>query len=147
MKGSRLGLSILFLLLFTGTVLQAQSKKYKIDGRKCARTEITDPGELYSTYDLSDSDIESLRSQKVKSKLIDKIIAAHKETNWPAKLGSLDARMQNPEQMKAYVVYKVATVNDIIILVAPAKYNNTFPEGWSLTQDIFFIVNQNALKP
>ena len=46
-------MALAMLLIIGSTSLNAQSKKYKIEGTKCQRVEIIDAGELYSTYELN----------------------------------------------------------------------------------------------
>lgn len=141
-----LRLSLLALLLVSAVTLHAQPKKYRIEGKKCPRVTLTDPGEFYSTYDFSESDIQAMRDNKLKPALIDRIMQNHREESWPAKLGQLDERIDHPEQMKAYTLYEVTTFGNIHVLVAPAKHNSTLPEGWAPQHDIFFIVNDKALS-
>ena len=51
MKNIQMALAM--LLIIGSTSLNAQSKKYKIEGTKCQRVEIIDAGELCSTYELN----------------------------------------------------------------------------------------------
>lgn len=140
----RSGLLILFLC--TGFMLHAQPKKLKLEGTKCRLVSISDPGEFYSTYTFTDEDLQALHAAGLKHTLIDKISQHHTESTWPAKLGSLDERIEHPEILKAYVVYKVAEINNMVILVAPAKYNSTQPEGWALTEDVFFVLSKAGVN-
>lgn len=140
----RLGL-LTFLVCFT-TITWAQSAKYKTMGRKCVRVEIADAGELYSTYTLTDTEIQSLLDKKIKRELIDDIQAYGNETGWPAKLKLFDERIANPDQIKKYVVYEVAKVNDMHILVIPAKYNSNLPDGWAVSRDIYLLMNDPGVK-
>ncbi len=124
----------------------AQAKKYKIDGRKCPRVEITDPGEFYSTYDFEDGEVELMKIDNIKPVLLEKIEANHTETSWPSALAKLDNRTSNPDKVKSYVVYSVAKINDKYILVVPAKYNSDKEEGWAPSHDIFFVVGQSGIQ-
>ena len=103
MKNIQMALAM--LLIIGSTSLNAQSKKYKIEGTKCQRVEIIDAGELCSTYELND-----------------------------------------PDKLKSYVVYKVVTLEDKIILVAPLKYNKDKDNGWALSRDVFFVMSTKAIK-
>ena len=89
MKKGRLVLAILFIL--SSTLVNAQSKKYKIEGKKCTRVEITDPGELYSSYELLDEDLAILKIENVKPFLLESIQNNHTEDKWPSELGNLDS--------------------------------------------------------
>jgi hypothetical protein len=137
---------ILTLLLLTGSAANAQSKKYKTEGTKCQRVEIIETGAIFSTYDLNDGEIEMLTISGVKPALLDKIKATHKEDTWPAAFGNLEQRIANPDKIKSYVVYKVATIEDKVILVAPFKFNKDKESGWALTKDIFIVMYSTGIK-
>jgi len=137
---------LLTLLLLTTSAANAQAKKYKIEGKKCSRVEIIEPGDLFSTYDLNDGEIEMMKIQGVNAPLLEKIINTHTEDSWPASLGSLDQRIANPDKIKDYAVYKLATIEDKVILVAPAKFNQNKESGWALTKDIFIVMYKSGIK-
>lgn len=138
-------IALVMLLLFVGSNLHAQSKKYKTEGRKCTRVEIVTPGDLYSNYQMSDGDVEMMQIDGIKDFLIEKIKKNCVESAWPEKLASFESRLDNPDIIKKYVVYKVIEINDKVILVAPAKYNQNLEAGWSLTKDIYFVFNAKAV--
>ena len=144
MKILRLG--IVTLLFFTTLLADAQSKKYKVDGKKCVRMELMDAGEFYSTFTIDAAEIETLKAQKVKPILMDHIINNHTEDKWPSELANLDTRFNYPEKVNSYVVFKVAKLNDKYILVVPARFNNDNGEGWASTNDIFFVVGEKGVK-
>ncbi|MFZ1635845.1 MAG: hypothetical protein WAT43_18310 [Chitinophagales bacterium] len=138
-------IALVTLLIFVGSNLHAQSKKYKTEGRKCTRVEIITPGGLFSNYELSDGDVEMMKIDGIKDFLIEKIKKNGSEKGWPVKLASFEMRMANPDALKKYVVYKVIQLDDKVILVAPAKYNQDLEAGWSLTKDIYFVMYANAV--
>ncbi|MFI5171916.1 MAG: hypothetical protein ACHQFW_05970 [Chitinophagales bacterium] len=144
MRNVRIIIAVLFV--FSALAVSAQPKKYKVDGKKCVRVEITDPGEFYSTYNIEEAEIEMLKAQKVKPILLDHIINNHTEDKWPAQLGNLDSRVANPEKIKSYAVYKVAKMDDKFVLVVPASHNSDKGEGWAPTRDIFFVVGSTGVK-
>lgn len=144
MKNIHIALLTLFIL--TSGAVDAQAKKYKIEGIKCTRVEIIVPGDLFSTYDLNDGEIEMLKIQKVNTVLMEKIVNNHKEDAWPSSFGNLDQRIANPEIVKSYVVYKLADLEDKVVLIVPAKYNKDKDGGWSLSKDIFLIMNKSGIK-
>ncbi len=144
MKNVPLVLTLVFIL--SVSLVNAQSKKYKLDGIKYHRIEITDPGEVYSTYILQESDIELLKIEKVKPYLLDQITNNHTEEQWPKELGNLDSRVANPDKIKSYTVYMVCKFDKKYLLVIPAKYNADMGEGWAPTKDIFIVVGENGIK-
>jgi len=139
------GIFMLFVF-FTNTETFAQAKKYKVEGKKCMRTEITDPGEFYSTYDFEQSDLDMLKTAGVKDATIELVKKYHTEDAWPAQLGNFDVRIDNPDKIKTYVVYILADMGDKYLLVAPAKYNKAIGEGWAPAQDIYFVIGKVGVK-
>ena len=136
---------LLFIFVFS-TAANAQSKTYKVGKRKCERVEIADPGEFYSTYDFETTDIDIITAAGLKEEHIALVQQYHKESNWPTELGNFNVRINEQEKIKSYVVYKIATIGDKVLLVAPAKYNQQLGEGWAPTQDIYFVVGQAGVK-
>lgn len=141
-----LRLSLIIALLLSAESAHAQPKKIKLQGVKCHRVTIAEPGEFYSTYDFSENEIQAMRENKLKPELIENIIHNHREESWPPKLGQLHERIDHPDQIKAYTLYKVTSVGNIHVLVAPVKYNSNHPEGWIPDNDIFFVVHDKALS-
>lgn len=144
MKNIQLALAVLFII--GSTSLNAQSKKYKLEGKKCTRVEIIDPGELYSTYELNEGELEMMKVAGLTNYLIDEIKRNHMEDAWPEKLGDLDSRIAEPDKIKTYVVYKVIEFEDKVIVVAPVKYNKDKDTGWALTKDVFFVMSLKGIK-
>lgn len=144
MKNVRLVLALFIIL--SAVQVNAQSKKYKIEGKKCTRVEITDPGELYSSYELLDEDIALLKIEKVKPFLLESIQNNHTEDKWPSELGNLDSRIQNPDKIKSLVAYKVCKLDGKYLLVVPAKHNAELGSGWAPSRDIFMVIGETGVK-
>ncbi len=144
MKKVRLILAT-FLILIT-TLLNAQAKKYKIEGKKCVRVEITDPGELYSNYTLLDEDIALMKIEGIKPFLLETITNFHTEDKWPSAMGDLDSRVKNPDKMKSLVAYKVCKFEGKYLLVIPAKFNKDLGDGWTPSRDIFMVIGESGVK-
>lgn len=137
------------LAVFTFGILQAQAPaKYKKGKVKCTRAWITDPGELYSTYEFSEEELSLLKSgnKKITNALVDDIVENHLEEAWPGNLQNLDNRIDNPDILMAYVVYKVAKVDDKYILVIPAAYNKDRESGWIPAHDIYFVIGETGVS-
>lgn len=144
MKNVRLILAV--FLILSSSLLNAQAKKYKIEGKKCARVEITDPGELYSNYTLLDEDIEKMKIDNIKPYLLDNITNNHTEDRWPAEMKDLTSRVNNPEKIKSFVAYNVCKLEGKYILVIPAKHNSSMGEGWAPSKDIFIVIGESGVK-
>jgi len=143
MKNVRLVLAIFFIL--SSTLVNAQSKKYKIEGKKCTRVQITDPGELYSSYELLDEDIALLKIENIKPFLLESIKNYHTEDKWPSEMGNLDSRIQNPDKIKSLVAYKVCKLEGKYLLVIPAKHNSELEVGWAPSRDIFMVIGETGV--
>ena len=144
MKNVRLVLAVFFIL--SATLVNAQSKKYKIEGKKCTRVEITDPGELYSSYELLEEDIALMNVEEIKPFLLESIKNNHTEDKWPSEMGNLDSRVKNPDKMKSLVAYKVCKLEGKYLLVIPAKYNSELGSGWAPSRDIFMVIGESGVK-
>ncbi len=111
------------------------------------RTSLQHPEFIMADYTLTDPEIQSLLADRVKPKLMDKILAQANESAWPAPVNALSTRMENPDRLLAYVVYEIAAVDHKHILIAPKKWNSSRQDGWALHQDLYFIVDEKALQP
>lgn len=104
-------------------------------------TQISDPGKLYSTFNLKDYKAQ-LEQQFGVSKAAEMIRYGREET-WPEGLNTFDKRMEDPSQ-EALKKYKVRTVvalnsNQIIISVNPSE-NSFMSSRYLLSGQTFYIV-------
>lgn len=137
------------LTLFSFTFLQAQApSKFKKGKVKCARVWITDPGELYSTYQISENEISLIKStnKKITGGLIDDIIADHLETAWPSSLQILSNRVDNPDIVMSYATYKISKFDDKYIIIIPASLNKGMENGWSPQKDVYFVIGESGVS-
>lgn len=137
----------LLLILFLPQALQAQ-KKYKTHGMKCRRMEIVDPGELYSTYEITAEDEETLtQNEGVREDLMQVIIdnCTENAASWPEGMRTLDSRIDNPDVLKKYVAFEVAEFGDRHVLVIPAKYNKGMPAGFAPDEDFFIVIGNKGI--
>lgn len=141
--------TLLVSLILSFPFLHAQAQKapgkYVVDGHKCKKATIVDPGELYSTYQFDETELEML-SAAVGNTLAGRVNENHTEDRFPVAMQDLDARTDNPERMKAFRVYKLARLDDKWVLVVPAKYNKHQPSGWAPQQDFFLVMRAEGVK-
>ena len=142
-------LSIITLLVFgffafTGNTAFAQ-KKYKAMGVKCQSVTITDPGELYSTYEFSEEEAAEIKL-KLGDKLYKDIIAKYNESAWPEKLGDFDTRIENEDKTKKYKVFLLHAFDGKNVLVVPAKLNKGMGEGYTSSSDFYIVIGDEGLK-
>lgn len=143
--------SILFLpliLLFVfGTAgnLSAQ-KKFKACGKKCKAVRISDPGEIYSTYEFSSEEEDQI--MKITSEAcLSKVLDAHTEDTWPSKMQELDDRIANEDKTKMYKVFLLCEFGDgKNVLVVPAKLNKKMPEGYAPEADFYIVIGDSGIE-
>ncbi len=103
---------------------------------------VTDWGELYSTYTLTEDDEKIIKEQSSSSEL-SKFKSAYTETQWPSAINTLEGRNANRNKMYDYHLYKIAELSGgEIAVVAPAGENKHMPEGMLADKDLYFIVGQ-----
>jgi len=122
------------------------SKKYKTMGNKCSAVKITDPGEVFSTYMISEEEIKLLKEEGFSQGEIDTIQKYGTEKNWPAAMNNLTSRFANPDKIKAYRTYKLTKLNDKFVLVIPAQRNPEQGEGWVPEHDIYIVIGSGGVK-
>ena len=112
--------------------------------QKRVKVSIIDPGQLYSTYEFSEGELEAT---SLPAKIQKDIITYGVESNWPESIQGLGFRTDNPEKMKKYKVYKIAEINENrCILVVPAKENKKMPKGMKPSRDIYFIMGLDGIE-
>ena len=140
----------LTFVLFVGfvsmniTPLHAQ-KKYKTMGKKFVVVTITDPGELYSTYELNDEEAAALKKEFGED-LFKDITGKYNEGAWPSKFGDFDTRIENEETTKKYKVFLVKEFDGKNLLVVPAKYNKGMGEGFAPDSDFYLVIGDKGLN-
>lgn len=133
----------LLIVLFAaiGCVGFAQQVKYN----KFAKVVLTDPGQLYSTYNFNANDSATVRSAlSGDEKLTGIVIEYSRENKWPDGLNTLSDRMSRKETIQSFKVYKVADLGDRYVLMVPMKKNKK--TGISFTSDIFLVVGKSGVK-
>jgi hypothetical protein len=140
--------TVLVLLLLVGNALPLSAqKKIKWEGKKFQAVTITDPGELYSTPDFTESEISQLKAVgKLSQHHVDLIMANYHESQWTNKMNNLDNRIENPGIIMRLKVYKVAKVEDRYVLYVPVKGNGNLPEGWVVTKGFFIVIGTSGVS-
>lgn len=108
---------------------------------------ISDPGELFSTYDLS-GDAEAMNALKAAglgSPDIGRVLAGCHERNWPVDINTLEGRGARRDQIAQYRVRRVCTWQDFSLLVVPTGENTHMPAGMTSGEDFFFIMGNKGL--
>ena len=124
-----------FVLLITALSLNAQEPKL---------ISITDPGELYSTYNFTSSDQEMLIKTFGQAKF-DQINASSHESQWPSGISSLEDRTAKREQIMQYKVQVMAVLGErSLIEIAPAS-NKHMPADMLLEKPFYFVIGNSGI--
>jgi hypothetical protein len=126
MKTMKFGL-VLFLIALSFT---ACTKAFYIDGKKATAVKVTDLGEMYSTYNLSQAEKTEVSRQLNNKSLLDEIVRYAKENTWPDGVNTLDDRLANRKIMERYNFYKVASFGNKTIVSVPAEKNQHMPAAY-----------------
>lgn len=108
---------------------------------------ITDPGALFSTFDLAgDADaMNALKAAGLSSPDIGRVLAGCHESNWPIDINTLAGRGARRDQIMHYRVRRVCTWQDFSLLVVPTGENSHMPAGMTSGEDFFFIMGNKGL--
>lgn len=134
----------LLLIVFVSSC--GSSKRYKTMGNKCTPVKITDPGEIFSTYMISEEEIKFLKEEGFSQAEIDTIQKYGTEKQWPAGMNNLTSRFANPDKIKSYHAYKLTKFNDKIIIVIPSQRNTVEEEEWAPVHDIYIVIGVGGVK-
>lgn len=117
-----------------------------------AQVYITEPGDLYSTFDLNSD--ENAREVMVGSYILTEeefsyLASMSTENSWPSGMATLDERLASAEQIKDYVTYFVATFgpagDDFVLVWVPLYGNEHMPQEMQPTsEEGFYMVLKSS---
>lgn len=123
-------------------------------GQKVSKVTITDPGELFSTYNLEGDDeavkaINSIKGINASGK--EDIYKYSQEENWPAGMATLDGRLSNREEIKKYNAYLLtsfttASGRKVNILEVPKEKNGHMKGEMALDRTIYIVITDMGIK-
>lgn len=111
------------------------------------RMKITDPGELYSGFDIDGNSDARNAIKNSGAGSYNSILDHAKESGWPSGIQKLDDRLDKAEKMKEYVVYKVAEFGDKVLLKIPASENKHMASNMQASYDFYFVIGQKGVTP
>ena len=135
-----------FVFLLLVSVFTACSKSFMIDGKKARQVAVTDLGEMYSTYNMSDAERREVSAQLNNKALLDEIIRYSKETTWPDGVNTLDDRLNSRTTMAKYNFYKVATFGNRTIVSIPKEKNGHMPASFVPTGPMYMIFASSVIE-
>ena len=115
---------------FLVAILCSCNKGFYFDGQKAKEVSISDMGEMYSTYNMSNAEKEELGRQLNNKALVDEIVRYSKENTWPDAVNTLDDRINNRAIMTKYNFYKVGTIGNKTIVTIPKEKNTHMSAGF-----------------
>lgn len=117
-----------------------------------AQVYITEPGDLYSTFDLKEN--AEARAALVESEILTEeefsyLASMSNENSWPSGMSTLDGRLAAADQIKEYVTYFVATFgpagDDYILVWVPLYGNEHMPQEMQPTsEEGFYMVLKSS---
>jgi len=105
---------------------------------------ITNPKELYSTYDFSTADKENVIAAVGVEKYEDINRACH-ENQWPSGIANLDSRNENRDQLLQYHITMVTTLDDKSIVEVKPDENKHMPEFMQSVTSFYFVIGSEGL--
>jgi hypothetical protein len=146
----------LFAYSFAALLLFVASCKTmsNVTGTKLSKVTITDPGELFSTYELEDdaagvAALNALPGLSAEEKA--DIYKYSTEANWPTGMATLESRQKNRELIKKYNAYMLTSFTNssnrkISILEVPKSKNSSISGEMALDHDIYIIITDMGIK-
>ncbi len=122
-------------------------------GAKLKPVTITDPGELFSTFDLEGTEaavsaINALTTVSADEKK--DIYKYSQEGNWPGGMATLDDRLKNREEIKKYNAYFLTSFaagdRTVNILKVPMSKNGHMKGAMGLDHDIYIVITSLGIK-
>lgn len=132
--------------LFVVVTLTACTKGFYIDGKKATAVKITDMGEMYSTYNLSQAEKAEVSKQLNNKSMLDEIIRYAKEGTWPDGVNTLQERLDSRKTMERYNFYKVASFGNKTIVSVPAEKNQHMPAAFIPQGPMYMIFASSAVS-
>ena|ERR1044072_2525223 len=123
-------------------------------GTKFKKVTITDPGELFSTYHLKEDPdaVAAINAVKgITESEKDDIYKYATEENWPDGMATLQARLDNREEIKKYNAYLVTSFlthqnKKMHIIKVPQSKNAHMKGKMALDHDIYIVISDLGIR-
>lgn len=135
-----------FFFVVLVSAFTACSKSFMIDGKKARQVTVTNLGEMYSTYNMSEAERGEVSAQLNNKALLDEIIRYSKENTWPDGVNTLDDRLNSRSTMAKYHFYKVATFGNKTIVSVPKEKNGHMPASFVPTGPMYIIFASSVIE-
>lgn len=112
-------------------------------------TKITDPGQLYSTYNLEtdESGVVALLKRDYGEAGAAEIFKRSQESGWPFGISDFNRRSEYRDRFSEYTAYYIADVgSEKALLWIPMSKNTGVPSAMQGENDIFFIYGKKGLS-
>lgn len=114
-------------------------------GAYAGKCQIIDPGEIMSTYQLPDAELDRLRSQLGDQTEV--VLAHMNEGVFPEGMDELDERMAAHDTLRRFKVKCVATLSDgTTILHVRASKNKHMPDGFRPVEDFWMVFTSAGVE-
>lgn len=124
-----------FFLIMSATMLNAQESKL---------ITISDPGELYSTYNFTTADQEQIIKAYGQARF-DAINNASHESQWPSGIAQLSSRTDRREQMMLYKVKVIAVLGEKSLIEIDPANNKHMPADMVAAKPFYFVIGNSGI--
>lgn len=112
-------------------------------------TKITDPGQLYSTYNLEsdESGVANWLRNTYGNAAAAEILKRAVESGWPSAISTFSSRSNYREGFRDYVAYHIADIgSDKVLLWIPMNKNGHMPAACRGEHDIYMVYGRSGLS-
>jgi hypothetical protein len=137
---------LILICMLVGAYMAAPHASAQKVFKKAQKSAITDPGELYSTYDFNETEIATIKAAMSKPEKTEDVIKWANEAGWPQGISDFSERIKEDKQalMKKLVVFKVVEIDDKWLLWIPMNKNKK--SGLTFSHDIYFVISKSGVK-
>lgn len=109
---------------------------------------VTDPMQLYSTYDLRmDADAMAALRRVVPARQLERVLAHAHENFWPAAIATFERRAAGTrDRISNYNAYLVAEWGDKVLVAVPVASNGGMYEDMRPTADFFMVIGRSGVN-
>jgi hypothetical protein len=130
--------SSLLALLIVGLIFPLAAQEISV-------LTITDPGELYSTFDFSTADKDAVIAAVGIDRFEAINLSCH-ENQWPSGIANLDSRNENRDKIKQYHITLVTTLGEKSIVEINSVDNNHMPADMLAPSSFYFVIGSGGLS-
>ncbi|MFN4285923.1 MAG: hypothetical protein ACK4E8_08155 [Lacibacter sp.] len=126
-------------------LVSCSPKGFVFNGKKLPEVTITDMGDLYSTYRITEQEERQLTSQLKNAALVQEIKTYSQESYWPDAIKTLQKRIDARSTLSNYKFYKLAVLGTRTLVVVPPEKNRHMPQGFVPPTNMYMFFNARSV--